>query len=97
MKCVASYIGKVNCVLPDGNLRVSVWRQYSKNREEIVADMVKAKAQALAVGDVFTCKVMKRGKKYYTEVKKLKPKVISPRTLARICNEVNRRLGKIDF
>jgi transposase len=97
MKSLATFVGRVTCVLSGGIRRVELYRQYKKG-EGIVADMNKEFCKGFEVGQEFRVRVLKeKGKPAWLEVKKLKPKKLDKKKIARILERIQKTLKDIDF
>lgn len=98
MKSLATFIGRVTCILPSGNRRVKLYRIYKKGAEPIIADMKRGYCKGYEVGQEFSFKVMKeKGKPAVSRIKKLRPKRLSKKQFARIVKRIEKTLGGIDF
>lgn len=98
MKCLATFVGRVTCVLSDGIRRVELFRQYKKGNEGIIADMNREYCKGFKVGQEFRVKVLKeKGKPAWLEVKKLEPKKLDKKKVARILERIQKALKDIDF
>lgn len=98
MKCLATFIGRVTCILSGGNRRVELYRIYKKGEEPIIADMNRGYCKGYEVGQEFSYKVMKeKGKPAVSRIKKLRPKRLSKKQVARIVKRIEKTLSGIDF
>lgn len=98
MKCLATFVGRVTCVLSGGIKRVELHRQYKKDNEGIIADMNKEFCKGFEVGQEFRVRVLKeKGKPAWSEVKKLKPKKLDKKKISRILERIQKTLKDIDF
>jgi len=98
MKSLATFIGRVTCILSGGIRRVELYRIYKRGEELIIADMKRGYCKGYEVGQEFSYKVMKeKGKPAVSRIKKLSPKRLSKKQVARIVRKVEKELGEIDF
>ena len=94
MKVVASYFGEVTGIYKRGVRIVTLTR---KNGEQLVADLSRSKGKHYKMGDCFRFKVIKNGKTFTTSFKKINPRTPTPKQIARIRREVERKLAGISL
>lgn len=98
MKSLATFIGRVTCILSGGIRRVELYRIYKRGEELIIADMKRGYCKGYEVGQEFSYKVMKeKGKPEFSRIKKLKPKRLSKKQIARIVNIIKNELDRINW
>jgi hypothetical protein len=77
---------------------VELYRIYKKGQEPIFADMKREYCKGYEVGQEFSYKVMKeKGKPAVSRIKKLSPKRLSKKQIARIVRKVEKELAGIDW
>lgn len=98
MKCLATFIGRVTCILSGGKRRVELYRIYKRGEEPIIADMECGYCKGYEVGQEFSFKVMKeKGKPAISRIRKLRPKRLSKKQVVRIVNSIQKKIGEIDW
>lgn len=93
MKVIASYFGRVSCV-NRGTRTVVLTR---KNGEEIVADMIRRIGRHYKKGDCFRYRILRSGDKVKSQFRKIYPRKLTEKQLARIHRDVEKSLKGIDF